>query len=215
MNIFLLQFLLEIVFLTIVFLHITKKDFGITLAYSIQSLAIVLILLSSFLKTGSMSLLFVTLLTLIAKVILAPVFFARLIKKHKFIFSTSAYLNIPLTLIIITILTFIAHSQKFTTLTSIIPANQAVLSLALSTMLLSLFLIVNRKGAISQTIGILSLENSIVAFAIFAGLEQSATLQIGIIFDICIWFIIAIIFMSMLYKHFGSLNVTSMKHLKE
>ena len=104
---------------------------------------------------------------------------------------------------------------EFISLTSIIPANQALSAIAFSSMFLSLFLIINRKGALSQIIGILSFENSIVAFAVFSGLEQSPTLQMGIIFDIFIWLIIATVFISMLYKHFGSLDVTSMTSLKE
>jgi hydrogenase-4 component E len=215
MDILFLQFLLEIVFLTIVFLHIAKKNFGAVLAYNIQSLVIVVILFNSFFETGNISLLFIALIALIVKVILAPIFFVRLIKKHELIFSVSTYLNTPLTLIIIAALTFIVHSQKFAPLTGIIPANKTLLSFALSSMFLSLFLIVNRKGALSQIIGILSFENSIVAFTIFAGLEQSAMLQLGIIFNIFIWIIIATVFVSLIYKHFGSLDITSMKNLKE
>ncbi len=215
MNIIFLQYLLEIVFLTIVFLHITKKNFGAILAYNIQSLVIVTILFNSFFETGNIPLLFIALIALIVKGILAPIFFVRLIKKHELVFSVSTYLNTPLTLIIIAILTFIVHSQKFEPLTSIIPANKALLSFALSSMFLSLFLIVNRKGALSQIIGILSFENSIVAFTIFAGLEQSAVLQLGIIFNILIWIIIATVFISMIYNHFGTLDITSMKNLKE
>ena len=82
-------------------------------------------------------------------------------------------------------------------------------------MLLSIFLTINRKSALSQIIGILSLENSIVAFAIFAGLEQSPSLQIGILFDISIWLTIATAFISMIYAHFGSLDITSMKNLTD
>lgn len=215
MNISFLQYFLEIIFLTIIFLHITKKNFGAVLAYNIQSLAIVVILFNSYFVTGNLPLLFIAFVVLIVKVILAPLFFVRLIKKHELIFSVSTYLNIPLTLIIIAVLTFIAHSQKFAPLTSIIPANKALLSFALSSMFLSLFLIVNRKGALSQIIGILSFENSIVAFTIFAGLEQSTALQLGIIFNIFIWLIIATVFISMIYKHFGSLDITAMKNLKE
>ena len=67
----------------------------------------------------------------------------------------------------------------------------------------------------SQIIGILSLENGIVAFALFSGLEQSPALQIGIMFDLLVWVIIAAVFISMIYKQFGSLDVTELKHLKE
>ena len=213
MNILFSQFLLQIFFLTIVFLHISKKNFDVVWAYGIQSFIIVLLLFNSFLETQRTSLLLITLLVLIIKVILAPGFFTRLIKKNKLIFSASTYLNIPVTLIILALLTAIAHSNTFAPLTTIIPANKILLSLALSSMFLSLFLTINSKSALSQIISILSLENSIVAFAIFAGLEQSFSLQIGILFDISVWLFISTVFVSMIYKHFGSLDVISMKKL--
>lgn len=215
MNILILQILLEIVFGTIIFFHVSKKNFEAALVYGIQSLAIVAILFNSYLETSNIFLLLITLLVLIVKVILAPLFFIRLIRKHEVIFSVSSYLSTPITLVIIAALTFVAHSQKFVPLTGIIPANQALLSFALSSMFLSLFLIINRKGGFSQIIGILSFENSIVAFAVFAGLEQSAMLQLGIIFDILVWLIVATVFISMIYKHFGSFDSTSMRNLKD
>lgn len=215
MNAELSKLLLETFFLTLVFFHITKKNFGVAIAYGVQSLIVVVILFYSFFETGNPSLLFIALVALAVKVVLAPLFFIRLIEKHALKFSVSTYLNTPLALIIIAILTAAAHSQKFLPLTGISPSNQALLSLALSIMFVSLFLIINRKGALSQIIGILSFENSIVVFATFAGLEQSPSLQIAILFNIFVWLIIATVFISKIYKHFGSLNVTSMKHLKD
>lgn len=215
MNISTLQFLLEIIFGTIIFLHIAKKNFGAVLAYSLQSLAIVIILFDSFFETRSIFLLFVVLIILFVKVILAPEFFIKLIQKHQLMYTVSTYLGMPLSLICIAILTFVAYSHKFIPLTGIIPSHQVLLSLALSSIFLSIFLIINRKGSLSQILGILSLENSIIAFAVFAGLEQSPGFQLGIIFDIFIWLIIATVFISMMYKHFKTLNVTAMKNLKE
>jgi len=215
MDISFLQFLLGIMFLTVIFLHLAKKNFTAAVAYGIQSLMICLIFLNSFFETGNIYTYIVVLLTLIVKVILAPLFFIRLIKKHTLSFSVNTYLNTPFTLIIIAVLTSIAHSQKFLPLTDIFPTHQALLSIALSSIFLSLFLIINRKGAISQILGILSLENSIVAFIVFAGLEQAPGLQIGVIFNIFVWIIIATIFASMVYKHFGSHDVTSMKSLTD
>lgn len=215
MSILIVHFLLEIIFLTIVFSHITKKNVGAVVAYGIQSLAIVILLVNSYSETGDLALLFVAMFALMVKVILAPTFLVRLIRKHELKFSVSTYLNAPFTLIAIALLTFTAYSEKFTPLTNIIPLNHALLALALASMFLSFFLVVNRKGVISQIVGILSFENSIVAFAIFAGLEQSAGLQAGIIFNIFIWSAIAIVFVSMIYKHFGSLDTTSMESLKE
>jgi len=139
----------------------------------------------------------------------------NLIKKHELTFTVSSYLNMPITLISIAVITGIAHSNKFLPLTSIIPEHQPLLALALSSILLSFFLIVNRKGALSQIVGILTFENSIVAFTLFAGLEQSIALQMGIIFDIFVWLIISTVFISMIYKHFRTLDVTIMRHLRD
>lgn len=215
MSLFFLQFLSGTIFLTIIFLHLIKKNFEAVIAYGIQSLAIVFVLLGSFFEASNTLLFFVIFFTLIVKVILAPLFFIKLIQKHELTFSVSTYLNMPLTLIVIAAFTAAAHSLKFSPLTNIIPSHYGLLSLALSAIFISLFLIVNRKGALSQTLGILSLENSIVAFVIFAGLERSPGLQMGIIFDILVWLLIATVFVSMIYRHFGSIDVTSMKYLKD
>lgn len=215
MDILSLQFLLGIDFLVLVFLHLTKKNFSAIMAYAIQSVVIVIILFNSFLETKNIYLLLIVLLVFVVKIILAPLFFTRLIKKHALAFSASTYLNPPLTLIVIAILTFVAHSRKLSPLTDILPGNRVLLSLALSTIFISLFLIVNRKGALSQIIGVLSLENNIVAFIVFAGLEQSPALQAGVVFNIFIWIIIATVFASMIYEHFGSHDVTAMKKLKD
>lgn len=210
-----LQLIVELFFLSIVFLHLTKKNLFAVVSYGIQSFAIVLILLHSFLETGSLLWLLITVVVLIVKVILAPIFFVRLIRKHALKFSASTYLTLPLTLIFIALLATIAYAPILSPLTSIVPSHHTLLSLALASMFLSLFVIINRKGALSQIIGILSLENSIVVFATFAGLEQSPGLQAGILFDIAVWVIIATVFIAMLYKHFGTLNVTAMKHLTD
>lgn len=215
MSILFLQFLVDVLFLTLVLLHLTKKNFLAVIAFSVQSLVVMIIFLNSFLETGNIYIFLMVLFTLIVKVILAPLFFIHLIRKYKLSFSVNTYLSMPLTLIVIATLTFMAHSYKFVPLTSIIPAHQVLLSLALSAIFVSLFLIVNRKEAISQIISVLSLENSIVVFVIFAGLEQSPSLQIGVIFNIFVWIMIATVFVSMIYKHFGSHDVTAMKNLTD
>src|SRR3989344_3897871 len=157
MSLLTLQILLQIAFLTIVFLHVSKKHLAAIWAYAIQSLAIVALLLNSFFETLNPPLLAVALLVLMVKVVLAPGFFSRLVKKNELIFSASTYLSTPVTLIILATLVAIAHSDIFKPLSSIVAGHQSLLSLSLSMIFLSLLLIINRKSALSQIIGILSL----------------------------------------------------------
>ena len=210
----LLYVLLAIFFLSVVSLYLIKKNTIAVRAYVFQSSAIAFILFLFSLENLTALPIIALAMTVLVKVFVAPSFFFRLIRRHELKFSASTYLNLPVTLLILAILTFLIRS--FFLASGIFdPSRQNFLIIASSAIVISLFLIINRKGALSQMLGVLSLENSIVVFAAFAGLEQSPALQLGIVFDILIWVVISTIFVSMVYSHFGSLDVTKMKHLTE
>ena len=200
--------------LSTVGLHLARKNVNEAILYAFQSLAIVSMLGVSLWEHRSIPLLIVAAVMLVVKVILAPAFFVRLINRHKLKFSASTYANAPEIMAGIALILLLVSSDIFRPLTNIVPANHAYLVLSLSALFTSILLMVNRKGALSQAVGVLSIENSIVAFAIFAGLEHSAMFELGILFDVFVWLIIAIVFVSMMYRHFGSIDVTKMKHLK-
>ena len=204
-----------LIFLPIVFIHLAKKNAAAIWLYVIQSIAVsALLLISSFDKI-SLLLLISFVATVLVKVFVAPWFFFRLIKQHHLQFSASTHLNTPITLFAIAAILYLNLSMFSKVFATISAANLDLLLISSAGIFISLFILVNRRGVLSQMIGILSLENCIVSFAIFAGLEQNPGLQLGIIFDILIWIIIANVFASMIYNHFGSLDVTEMKKLTE
>ena len=211
----LLFFLEVLIFSSVIFMHLSRKNSSVISLYLLQSLIIAILMFGSSLKRASWSLFFIALVIFVVKVVIAPYFFHRLIKEHQLKFSASTYLNGPLTLIALAILTGLTYSHFFNPLTILAPQNERTLLLAVAMMLISIFLIINRKGALSQMIGVLSLENAIVSFAYITGLEASAGAQVGILFDIWVWIVIATVFASMIYQHFGSLDVSAMQHLKE
>jgi hydrogenase-4 component E len=204
-----------VVFTTSIFLHLVKKNATAVRLYMAQSAAISLLLLLPAFDKSSKLLLIAIIATIAVKTVVAPWFFFGLIKKHKLKFSVTTYLNTPLTLIVIAALVAFTRTDVFRPLAYLAPVDNNLLLLSLSAIMISFFLIINRKGALSQMIGMLSLENGIVSFAVFAGLEQNPALQLGITFNILIWIIIATVFVSMIYRQFGSLDVTAMQKLKE
>lgn len=214
MNFFLsYQLALTIIFTASVLLHLVRRNIDAVYCYALESFGVVLLLLRSWYTSRSSTLLALILLTFIIKVIFAPYFFSRFVKRHQVVFSSTTYLKIPLTLIVLTLLTAFAESSTFVPLSAIRPEYGGAITLSLAIMFSSVFLLVNRKGALAQLLGILSLENAIVTFAIFAGLEQSFALQLGILFDIFVWLTISVSLASMIYRHFGSLDVSSMNTL--
>ncbi len=204
-----------VVFAAAVFLHLTKKNSSAVRLYIAQSAAISLLLVLPALEESSWLLEVAIVSTIAVKIFVAPYFFFRLIQKHGLKFSVSTYLNTPVTLLVIAALVALTRTDVFRPLGRLAADGNNLLLLSVATIMISLFLVVNRKGALSQMLGILSLENGIVSFGVFAGLEQNPGLQLGITFNILIWIIIATVFVSMIYRQFGSLDVTTMKKLTE
>lgn len=212
----LLVFLEIILCSSVIFMQLARKTFTVIFLYSIQSLIIVFSLFYSSFKSGSLLLFGVAILTFLVKVVIAPYFFYRLVKKHKLNFSVSTYLNGPMTLIVVALLMAFSYSNFLSPLTILTTlSNENAIQLAVGMIFISLLLIINRKGVLSQMVGILSLENAIVSFAYVAGLETTVGPQIGILFDILVWIVIAILFASTIYKQFGTLNASAMNNLKE
>lgn len=204
-----------ILFVSVIFMHLVRKNFTLVFLYVIQSLIITITLFYSSFKELSLLFIIVAMLTFLVKVVIAPYFFLKLIKKDRLQFSASTYLNSPMTLVVLALLTVFSYSRFFRPLTILAPNNENALLLGLAMIFISIFLIINRKGVLSQVVGILSLENAIVSFASLAGLETAAGPQIGILFDLLVWIITATIFVSMIYQHFGSIDVSKMERLKE
>lgn len=212
---YIFQIIISIVFISSLLMHASKRNRTFIGLYALQSLAIVILLFLSFWKEQSLLPVVVVLVALCLKVIMAPLFFGMLVQKSRIEFSASTYLNTPISFAIIALLVGLAHSDFFGSLVTISKENQDLLAISIAVMLLSVFLIANRKGVLSQMIGILSLENGIVAFIVFAGLEQMPVLQLGILFDLALWVVIATIFAGMVYKQFGSLDSAELDDLQE
>lgn len=204
-----------IIFLSIIFLQIIKESKSIVRVYVFQSIAVSVMLFALSYTEHSFSLFFSAFLSLIVKAYLAPKFFYRLIDNQKINISASAYLSTPLTLLITMIIVLLANSAVFRPLVALTQETQQVIAIALGGILSSLFLTINRRGALSQIIGILSLENAIVSFGSLIGIKQELGLELGVIFDISVWMIIAAVFTTIVYRHFGTLNITEIKHLKD
>lgn len=211
-----LYFSLDLIaFLATIVMHVIKTNRNLIRLYLLQSLVVGIFLLSLGLTEGNNGLIFVAGLTLLIKVVLAPIFFSRLVRRYGTRFTVNNYLSTPLTLIVLTALVLFSYSRVFLPLSILVPEALGLFPLNLAVILISIFMLINRRGAFSQMIGILSLENSILLLAAFIGIKQPLALEVGIIFDIVIWMIIAQVFISMIYKQFGSLNVTQMKRLIE
>lgn len=208
-----LYLLVLFAFMMTVLMHVSHKNSNLVLTYALQSLSVACVIGYLALKTGSLGLTISALLTLLVKVLIAPRLFDNLIRRHQLPSTAASYLNVPVTLLIILGLTSLSRSSVILNLIPLSSDAVQALPLAVSALLISLFLILNRKGALSQVLGILSFENAIVLCASFMGIEQSISFELGITFDISVWVAIASVFILIVYRHFGTLDVTTINKL--
>ena len=209
-------FLLDtIAFLSAVFMHLVKRSRSLVRLYALQSLAVS----ATFFLLGFIgddrSLMTVAAIIFLVKVIVAPVFFVKIARKLSGSSSTNNYLGTPMTLLVLTGLVLFAFSKVFLPLSAIYPQAFVSVALNIALILISIFLLINRRGVFAQMVGMLSLENSIVLFAAFLWLRHPLPLEIGMIFDIVIWMVIASFFLGMIYRQFGTLSTADMKRLTE
>lgn len=204
-----------VIFVTIVIMNLIRKNSTLISLYIFQSLALVGLLVLHAIEKASLTSFLIALIIFVIKVIIAPRLFQIFIEKNKFNLSSSSYLTVPITLILLLALMFLSQSDVLKPLSLLVNQATGIRMMIMSSVFMSLFLIINRKGALSQIIGVLALENSIVALGFFIGSKQTFSLELGILVDVLVWIIIASIFVKFIYKHFGSSDVSKLNQLRK
>ena len=205
----------SLIMLAIIWMHIVKKNTTLVTAYMVQSVGLIVLLSIDVYMRHSLGLLFVTIAMLLIKVIIAPTLFRRLIHKSHQNLSATTYINIPITLIILLGTLAFAQSDIVAPLLPLLSSASPLRIILVGSILMSLFLIINRKGALSQIIGVLSLENTIFAFGIFMGVRELSALELGLLFDVFFWIVVSSIFVSMIYRNFGSFDISKLNQLRK
>src|SRR5258708_6845467 len=102
-----------VIFLCVVFMNVTKKNSSLVMAYLLQSICLVVLLSAQAYQEHSPELFLVTMCMLFIKGIVAPQIFLQFIRRSKENFSASTYLNVPMTLGVVILLTLFAQSDIF------------------------------------------------------------------------------------------------------
>ncbi|MFA9262706.1 MAG: hypothetical protein ACEQSB_05185 [Undibacterium sp.] len=202
-------------FIAVALLHIVKSTKYTVRLYALQSAAVGSILIILGLSEGEKGLILIGLISIIAKVIIAPFFFNRLVQRFGHLVASTSYLSAPVTLAVLLGLIMFSASSVFAPLWTVSAVTPDVFVFNIAMVLIAIFLLINRQGALAQIVAVLALENSIILFALFLGVKQTLALELGITFDIIIWMVIAYAFLNLVYRQFGSLDTREMRHLIE
>ncbi|MBN1134638.1 MAG: NADH-quinone oxidoreductase subunit K [Methanosarcinaceae archaeon] len=192
----------------------SKQLYTSVSAFQFQSLLLACIAGIVAFSTGRIDIYIVAFLTLIIKAILIPYLFVYVIKELKVKREVELFINISPSLLIGGVLVVISYY-----LVRSISNNSQLSSYALSTsmamVLIGIFLMITRKKAISQMLGILIMENGLFLGAISLTYGMPLLVEVGIFFDILVGTLIMGVLIFRINRTFETIDTDRLTTLME
>ncbi len=181
-------------------------------AFGIQSFLLACIAGIVAYSTGKNDLYVVSALTLIIKAAIIPYIFIYIIREIKVKREVELYVNISPSLIIGGVLVVISY-YLIKSINIISEVSSFALSASMSLVSIGLFVMISRKKAIMQMLGILIMENGLFLGAISLTNGMPLLVELGIFFDILIGVLIMGILIFRINRTFESIDTDMLKTL--
>ena len=160
------------------------------------------------------------LLTLILKTGLLPWLLERLVKRIEIRREIEPVINAPLSILIAGCLTLVGyvvaesfyHPEETSTRAAL---GHNTLAVAIALFLIGFFTVLNRRKALSQVLGLLSLENGLFLAAISLTYGMPLIVELGIFFDVLVAVMVLGILVFRIREAFDSMDVSKLRKLRE
>ena len=181
-------------------------------AFGIQSFLLACVAGIVAYSTGKNDIYIVALLTLIIKSAVIPYIFIYIIREIKVKREIELYVSISPSLIIGGILVVISY-YLIRSISIISELSSLALSASMSLVSIGLFIMISRKKALMQMLGILIMENGLFLGAISLTNGMPLLVELGIFFDVLIGVLIMGILIFRINKTFESIDTDLLKNL--
>jgi hydrogenase-4 component E len=158
-------------------------------------------------------------LTLVFKAILLPLLLERLVTKIEIRQEIEPFVNVPISVVISGLLTLLAYvvAESFHRPEEAAgPASLGhnTLAVAIALFLIGFFMMVNRRKALTQVLGLLCLENGIFLAAISLTYGVPLLIELGITFDLVVAVMVLGILVYRIRETFDSMDVSKLSRLR-
>jgi hydrogenase-4 component E len=158
-------------------------------------------------------------LTLVFKAIFLPVILERLAAKIEIRQEIEPLVNIPISVITSGLLTLLAYvvAESFhrpDEITGAASLGHNTLAVAIALFLIGFFMMINRRKALTQVLGLLCLENGILLAAISLTYGMPLIVEIGIFFDVLVAALLLAILIFRIRETFDSVDVSRLSRLR-
>ncbi|MGA9118896.1 MAG: NADH-quinone oxidoreductase subunit K [Bacteroidota bacterium] len=185
--------------------------------FALQSFSLGVVALLVVIGYGETHILIAAVLTIVIKAIVIPVVLTRVIERIHVQKEVDFSINIAASLLLCGGMVILADSVAHSIL-SAQPANATavsrVLSASIAIMLIGLFIMMTRKKAVTQIIGLLTMENGVFLSGLSITYGMPMIIEVGIFFDILVAVLILGVFIFRINKTFESISIDSLRSLR-
>ena len=200
-------------FLTVLLLAVARRISTSILLFSLQSAVITAEVLATAFQEKLPEAYVVGALVLIIKVILIPRAFFSLTKRLKTVRDVKASTTPAQSVFVVAAIIYLSYAAVHSYGQAVHVPDDA-LAAAVSLILTGAFLMVSRKKALMQMLGLLVLENGIFLAALITTFGMPLVIEIGIFFDILIGLLLMGIFTFRISDTFEHLDVSKLRRLR-
>ena len=182
--------------------------------YGLQSLLLAIVATTIAISESRPELFVTAALTVVLKTILIPWFLMRTVDRIGIHREIEPFLNVPVSLLICLGLTVVGYRVSTGFEEGAQQVTHHLIGVALSLLLIGLFLMVTRKKAITQILALLTVENAVFLVAVGVTTGMPLIVELGIAFDVMLAVLVLGILVQRIVGRFESMDVSRLSDLK-
>jgi hydrogenase-4 component E len=182
-------------------------------AYTLNSLLLALLMGVSAFYLNVAHLYIAAFVTLASKGLVIPYLLRKVVRSLKVKREVEPYIAAPMSLVISSVLVVIVYSSLSKGI-FIVGFTENTLKVSISIILISLFIMITRKKAITQVIGLLLMENGLFLAGYSLTFGMPTVIELGVLFDMLMGVIILGVFLSQIKKAFITVDLDKLTTLK-
>jgi hydrogenase-4 component E len=182
--------------------------------YGIQSVFLGIVALTNAVSEGRNDLFVTAGMTIALKGVLIPYFLMRVIDRIGIHREIEPFLNVPASLLLCLGLTVVGYRVSTGFAEGAQGVSHHLIGVALSMLLIGLFLMVTRKKAITQILALLTVENAVFLVAVGVTSGMPFIVELGISFDVILAVLVLGVLVRRIVGRFESMDVSRLSKLK-
>ncbi len=183
--------------------------------FAIQSGIFAVIFLVVGLLTDSLEMCIVACVTFVFKVVVIPYILVQVIDSIGVQREIELYVTIRTSLLVAGGVTVLAYYITGPLMGLADDLTENYLPVSIAVMLMGLFLMVSRKKAVTQVVGLMVMENGLLLSAVALTSGMPLVVELGIAFDVLVSVIVMGIFLFRINKSFDSIDVDKLSNLRD